>query len=83
LSNLREDLIVLHIVGSDKCSATVHRTHGCASMATIWTFIVLPTAIYVGQHCESKALLVTMGYAKALQYYIIRSPFSLLNNTGG
>jgi hypothetical protein len=82
LSTSHEELILLHIVGSDKCSATVHRTHGCASMATIRTFIVLPTAIYVGQQYESKALLVTMGYEKALQYYVIRSPLSLLNNTG-
>jgi hypothetical protein len=54
---LREDLRVHHTVGRDISSETIHRMHGCDSMATLAIFTTLGIATCVGQRYNGNSQL--------------------------
>lgn len=73
---LREGLLVLNVSGSDTQSATIQRTHCCASVAKLSVFITFLTAKHVRYQYKGNSLLRlhgNNGYARTLQYSFIRT----------
>ena len=82
--HFQEDHSVFHNVGSDICSTTIHRTHGCASMATLVISVTLLTATHVLQQYKGNEFLRfhdNNGYAKAPQC-CVKCTLSTLSKLG-